>query len=277
MHTAVLVDIDGTITPPRQPIQAEMVQFLGRLTVPFHVAAGSHLALLQHQFFQPMFEHGFRGSFDAFVSNGAVHYHAEYARTPNLKLVSQFDLKAHLGEANYAFLIATLNQMLDSEEFQTHLPLQVAGERVVYRGSMVNCSPIGRPMQELEEAQRNRAMFVEFDLATGYRARVMAYLKEKLARLIAERGLTITLGGQTSFDIGVIGEDKTKAVRTVLADGAERVIFFGDALFDGGNDAAIRVMAENWPKDSAKQVEAIQVEGWLDTMARMRAMGFARE
>jgi hypothetical protein len=141
---------------------------------------------------------------------------------------------------------------------------------------MVNCSPIGRPLQELAEAQRNRAMFVEFDRKTGYRARAMEYLKARLARLIDQRGLSITLGGQTSFDIGVIGQDKTKAVTTLLSCGADRVVFFGDALFDGGNDAAIRVLAENRPSNGATQVEAIQVESWLDTMAKLREMGFVQ-
>ena len=61
----------------------------------------------------------------------------------------------------------------------------------------------------------------------------------------------------------------------LIASGVQRVVFFGDALFDGGNDAAIRVMAESWPADSAVKVEAIQVESWLDTMARLRELGFA--
>jgi hypothetical protein len=254
-----------------------MVRFLCGLAVPFHVAAGSHLPLLQGQFFHPLYDFGFRGTFDAFVSNGAVHYHADYREGPDLQLISEFDIRAYLGEADYAFLIQVLSETLELPEFQTHLPLKIAGERIVYRGSMVNCSPIGRALQELDEAQRNRAMFVEFDQANNYRAQVMEYLKGRLARLIDERRLTITLGGQTSFDIGVLGQDKTKAVTTLIADGAQRVVFFGDALFDGGNDAAIRVMAEGWPKDSAIRVEAIQVESWLDTMAKLRAMGFAEE
>lgn len=249
---------------------------LRQLCAPFHVAAGSHLPLLQQQFFQPLYGYGFRGRFDAFVSNGAVHYRADYREGPALQLISEFDIREYLGEPDYAFLIQVLSETLDLPEFQTHLPLQVAGERIVYRGSMVNASPIGRAMLELDEARRNRAMFVEFDRANQYRERVMAHLKRRLARLINERDLTITLGGQTSFDIGVRGQDKTKAVTTLVADGAQRVVFFGDALFDGGNDAAIRVMAEAWPADSPVRVEAIQVESWLDTMARLRGMGFAR-
>lgn len=277
MNTAVLLDIDGTITPPRQPIQEEMVGLLRRLSVPFHVAAGSHLPLLQQQFFHPLFDFGFRGAFDAFVSNGAVHYRADYREGPNLQLISEFDIRRYLGETDYGFLIQALTDTLDMPEFQTHLPLKVAGERIVYRGSMVNCSPIGRALQELEEAQRNRAMFVEFDRAHQYRECVMTYLRGRLARLIEERGLTIALGGQTSFDIGVLGQDKAKAAKTLIENGVERVVFFGDALFEGGNDEPVGVLARNWPADSPVRVEAIQVESWLDTMAKLRDLGFTRE
>jgi len=250
------------------------VVLLRRLSVPFHVAAGSHLPLLRQQFFHPLYDFGFRGRFDAFVSNGAVHYRADYREGPALQLISEFNLQNYLGETDYAFLIQVVAETLDLPEFQTDLPLEIAGERIVNRGSMVNASPIGRAILELDEARRNRAMFVEFDRANQYRERVMAHLKRRLARLIDERGLSITLGGQTSFDIGVRGQDKTKAVTTLVESGAERVVFFGDALFDGGNDAAIRVMAEGWPADSPVQVEAIQVESWLDTMAKLRGMGF---
>jgi hydroxymethylpyrimidine pyrophosphatase-like HAD family hydrolase len=271
------LDIDGTITPPRQPIQEEMVHLLCRLSVPFHVAAGSHLPLLQQQFFHPLYDFGFRGSFEAFVSNGAVHYRADYREGPNLELISEFDIRTFLGESDYGFLIQVLSETLDLPEFQTHLPLKVAGERIVYRGSMVNASPIGRPLQELAEAQKNRAMFVEFDRAHQYRERVIEYLKIRLARLIAERGLTLALGGQTSFDIGVLGQDKAKAARTLIACGAQRVVFFGDALFEGGNDEPVGVLAKTWPADSPVRVEAIQVDSWLDTMAKLHSMGFVRE
>jgi len=96
VNTAVLLDIDGTMTPPRQPIQEEMVRLLRRLSVPFHVAAGSHLPLLQQQFFHPLYDFGFRGSFDAFVSNGAVHYHADYREGPALQLISEFDIRGYV-------------------------------------------------------------------------------------------------------------------------------------------------------------------------------------
>ena len=96
MRTAIIMDIDNTLTPPRQPIREEMVRLLSCLSVPFHVAAGSHMELLKSQFFDPLYHFGFRGSFEAFVSNGAVHYHCDYARETSLRLISAFNIRDHL-------------------------------------------------------------------------------------------------------------------------------------------------------------------------------------
>ncbi len=38
------------------------------------------------------------------------------------------------------------------------------------------------------------------------------------------------LGGQTSFDIGIEGEDKTKPIRQLIAAGYKNIVFIGDAL-----------------------------------------------
>jgi hypothetical protein len=84
--------------------------------------------------------------------------------------------------------------------------------------------------------------------------------------LINRKQLHITLGGQTSFDIGIIGQDKTKPVRTLLDDGFEKVIFIGDALFEGGNDGAIIDYIRSWPSELKCPVEAIQVNSWRETL-----------
>jgi len=224
------------------------------------------MPLLRPQFFDPLFEHGFRGRFEAFVSNGAIQYRADYAREPELNLVHQFDIREHLGEDGYAFLIRHLAEVLDLPEFRLPADLTPSPDRITFRGSMVNCSPIGRPLIEGEQAQRNRARFVQLDNQTRYRARMGDQMRLRLAPLIGQRQLSIALGGQTSFDIGVEGQDKAKAVKVLLESGFEYVIFFGDALFEGGNDAPIRHYANRNPS----QVEAVAVESWHDTMDQLR-------
>lgn len=274
MNTALLLDIDNTLTPPRQPLLKEMGDVLRRLTVPFHVAAGSHLKILQEQFFQPLYEYGFRGQFEAFISLGGVHYHCDYSRGPNIEVVSAFDIRAHLGEEDYDFLVKTLESTLGRDEFLLAPPLKVLGERITYRGSMVNFCPIGRIERESTEYRANRDGFVEFDRARRYRQRMLEHLRAGLSRLIAERQLTIVLGGETSFDLSIGIRDKTYAVRTLLESGVGRLIFIGDALFDGGNDAPIREFAENWPADTPCPLETIQVNNWRETAERLVDLGF---
>ena len=149
MNTALLFDIDKTLTPPRLPINKRMVKIIERLTIPFHVAAGSHFDLLNLQFFKPMHEYGFRGQFDAFISNGAIHYHCDYSTIrgnsefdiqDHIKLVSEFNILEHLGEEDYKTLIDTLSETLEFPQFQLPEPITVMGETIVDRVSMLNFS-----------------------------------------------------------------------------------------------------------------------------------------
>ena len=274
MKTALALDIDSTLTPPRQPIENEMADVLARLKIPFYVAAGSHLSLLQKQFFEPLYHFGFRKPFEAFLSNGALHYHCDYSDAMAIELISEFKIREHLGETNYAFLLKTLKETMALDEFQLPPSLKVCDGRIVDRVSMINLCPIGRMEQENSDAMRNRENFVLFDRSTEYRKKAIVYLNQELSSLINSNQLKITLGGQTSFDIGIIGQDKTKPVRTLLQNGFERVVFIGDALFEGGNDAAINDFIKVWPSGSKCPVEAIQIGSWHETIDIFCQLGF---
>ena len=274
MKTAALFDIDSTLTPPRQPITESMVKIIDRLCVPFSVAAGSHLPLLEQQFFMPLFQYGYRGQFDAFLSNGAIQYRCDFSKERSIEVVKSFNIREYLGESDYGFLIETLEKTHALPEFKLTPPLEVVGEPIAFRDSMVNFAPIGRVKEEGPEAQRNRKNFVDFDRTSRYRQKVMEHLNAELSSLINDKNLKITLGGQTSFDIGILGKDKTNAVQTLFDLGFDRVVFFGDALFEGGNDYAIREFADVWPKDSPKKVEAIQVDSYQETIEKLYEFKF---
>jgi HAD superfamily hydrolase (TIGR01484 family) len=274
MKTALALDIDNTLTPPRQPLNETMTEALIRLGVPFFVAAGSHLSLLQDQFFMPLYEFGFRKRFDAFLSNGAVRYHCDYSHEMSVELVSEFNLREHLGDSDYRYLLNKLTETLEADRFKLPSTLMVLDGRIVDRVSMINLCPIGRKNCEDADARRNREQFVEFDIANDYRRSVLRHLNHELSDLISRKQLHITLGGQTSFDIGIIGQDKTKPVRTLLDDGFEKVIFIGDALFEGGNDGAIIDYIRSWPSELKCPVEAIQVNSWRETLEVLHKFEF---
>ncbi len=279
MKTVLVFDIDNTLTPPRQPIKQDMADVLNNLKVPFFVAAGTHYSLLEDQFFKPLYDCGFRGQFDAFVGNGASQFHCDYSNGMSIMLISEFNMRKYLGEDDYRHLTKTLEEILEMDEFKLPPKIKIFDARVADRGSMFNLCPIGRMLDKNNDSANkeyfvSRENFVKFDRASGYRGKVIRYLKQKLSPLIKNKGLNITLGGQTSFDIGIAGEDKTKPIRTLLGEGFERVIFIGDALFEGGNDAAINDFIKTWPAESKCPVEAIQVNSWQETLNIPRNLGF---
>jgi hydroxymethylpyrimidine pyrophosphatase-like HAD family hydrolase len=272
---ALLLDIDGTLTPPRQRLLPAMAAALRGLRVPFHVAAGSDLPLVGPQFLEPLWEAGFRGGFEAFVSNGAAHYRCDYAHELMITKQSEFDLRRHFGDEDFGRLLAAVEEVLDSPGFALTPPLAVIGERLVNRGGMLNVTPIGRPAGELsEEARRNREIFAGFDRASRYRRRMLEVFQERLAWAVEDRALRMMLGGETSFDF-VVGEmDKTNAVRSLLAMGVERVVFIGDALFAGGNDEVIADYIAAWPGQEPCPVEAVPVASWEETVQLFRDRGW---
>jgi phosphomannomutase len=274
MDTTLLFDIDGTLTPPRQPLRLEMADALKKLKVPFHVAAGSDLVLVEPQFLRPLWEFGLRRDFEAFVSNGATHLHCPFSQRFATEFVREFNFEKHLGRQNYSLLIDALQAVLESPEFQLPHSVKIIGDRITNRNSMLNFAPIGRPKGEVTpEGKANRESFVQFDRATKYRRRIREYLNKALSEIIREKQLRIMLGGETSFDIVIEGQDKTNAARTLLTRGYQRVIFFGDALFEGGNDSVITDCIKNWPTGDCP-LSAIPVNGWQDTIRILHERGW---
>jgi len=269
MKTALVLDIDGTLTAARQPITGDVVRALDGLKVPFFLDAGTHFELLQVQFFDEMYNYGFRSKFEAYLSNGAMQYYCDYTISKYIKLKSQFILKDYLGEFEYAYLIDALQEILDNDNFRLPDNVTLFDDRLVDRVSMINLCPIGRDGKGAASLD-NRFKFKQFDKNTNFRYNVIQYLNSKLYNIIRDKNLYITYGGETSFDIGIIGQDKTKVIRRLVDEGYDEIIFIGDALYDHGNDAIVREYVENWPHDFRCPVRTIQVKSYHDTLDILR-------
>ena len=278
MNIALVFDIDNTLTPPRRPLEREMAEVLKSLAVPFFLVAGSDLPLIKDQFIKPLHDFGFRKKIDGFLCNGATRYGINFSDTVSIETNRDFDIRNHIGEENFKFMLSVIEATLSMKEFQLPSPMVVLGDQIVFRHSMVNVAPIGRPEGRLAaDAYQNRDAFVEYDEKTSYRRKLMEHLNKELARLRMEKKLFISLGGQTSFDIVIEGNDKSYAIDTLLKEGYEKLVFLGDALFEGGNDEAILHYINRWPKDSPCPVQAIQVDGWKETMKYLKESGFIKE
>jgi hydroxymethylpyrimidine pyrophosphatase-like HAD family hydrolase len=269
MTLAIVFDIDNTLTPPREALDRDMAERLGALEPPFALAAGSDLGLLMSQFFEPLHAYGYRGEFDAFICNGASRYRCRSADQLVVAPVDEFSLSAHLGAARFAALTELLDGLWSDERFALPADVPVAGPRIIDRQAMINVAPSGRERGALSAAAReSREAFVAFDARTGYRQRLMQVLRAALDARLPGNDLLLTLGGQTSFDLVVRGRDKSFAVRSLLDEGATRVIYVGDALFPGGNDAAVSEYAATLSPPCP--VEVIQVADHHETARLMQ-------
>jgi phosphomannomutase len=259
MDRAVVFDIDNTLTPAREALDPSMTRRLSALGRPFALAAGSDRDLLMSQFFEPLHAHGFRGQFDAFLCNGALRYRCRCEEKLELSLVEEFSLRSHLGEWSFGALLQLLGELLVDPRFALPKELSVVGERIVDRRGMINLAPSGREHGALSTAARHsRDQFVKFDTQTGYRTRLMPVLRSALDQVLPGNDLRVSLGGQTSFDLVVQGRDKSFAVRSLLEEGMRHVTYVGDALFPGGNDAAVVDFILAW-QGSPCPVDVIQV------------------
>ena len=275
---AVVFDIDNTLTPPRRPLTAEMAAALMSLAVPFHVAAGSDLPLVQEQFLQPLHSFGFRGEVDAFLCNGSNRYRCVFGAKLSVDLVRDFDFSRHLGVDTFRRLLESLDDILDRQEFALPQGVTVIGNRIIDRRSMINVVPIGRTGGLPTTVEyRNRARFVEYDRQSGFRQRLLACLRHELAGLQRDKALIITLGGQTSFDLVIEGNDKSYAVRSLLEEGYRELLYVGDALFPDGNDGAILAFIAAWNGGRPCPLQVVPVSDWQETTCRLRNLGLLRE
>ena len=213
--TLVLFDVDGTLTPARKEVSAEMLEFLkelrSKVTVGF--VGGSDLKKQEEQLGKDvltMFDY-------CFSENGLVAY-------KDATLIGEANFAKHIGEDQLKRLINWVLAYLSKVD----CPVK-RGTFIEFRAGMLNISPVGRNCSQAE-----RDAFEEYDKAAQVRPTMVAAMKEEFKDL----GLTFSIGGQISFDVFPEGWDKRYALQFVEKD-FQTIHFFGDKCFEGGNDFEI--------------------------------------
>ncbi|CAD7933115.1 unnamed protein product [Amoebophrya sp. A120] len=237
--TIVLFDVDGTLTKPRLSIEPPMMTTLKKLRqkVNIGVVGGSDLPKQKEQLGPTtlqMFDYNF-------AENGVVAY-------KNGKPMKETSFAEFLGEEKLKKLINfCLHYIADLD-----LPVK-RGTFIEFRTGMLNVSPIGR---NCSREERNE--FEKFCLANDIRKKFVETLKKEFA----DFGLTYSIGGQISFDVFPNGWDKTFCLQ-YLEDKYEKIYFFGDKTFQGGNDFEIF---------SDKRVKGNTVKDPEDTIAQLQQL-----
>lgn len=227
-----LFDIDGTLTPARQPMSKDFAEFFADFCEDNKVflCTGSDWEKVLEQV-PPEVLNRCQG---VFACSGNEYW----TRRAN----DVYALEHHRPFEPSSELIADLNLFLESSDY----PVKTSSH-IEKRTGMVNFSVVGRDC-----TQEQREDYYAWDKEHGEREKICSVLRKKYAP-----HLNFNIGGQISIDISPEGNDKSAAIcdlRKMHEDA--KIHFFGDRLQPGGNDYP--VLKELTEKDSYNQVNSYE-------------------
>jgi phosphomannomutase len=224
MKKLVAFDLDGTLALSKQAIDDEMAAILASLS---HVAdicviSGGDWPQFEKQVAGRLPADADLNRFWLMPTTGTKLYRHEGG-----SWVAKFaDLFA---DDERAHIISELRASIDRLGFT---PEEVWGEQIEDRGSQITFSALGQeaplhPKEAWDPQQEKRRM-------------IQAALQPRLP------DVSVRIGGATSIDITRAGVDKAYGMER-LAElsgfSKDEMLFFGDALYPGGNDAPVRETA----------------------------------
>ena len=232
MRTAYLFDVDGTLTPSRCGMNGE-----------------------------------FRIWFCEFMSNNDVFLvtGSDYGKTveqlgtvitENVKRVygcSGNDVWQH-GRNTYSSewkLPDLARTFLISCEYESPFEIRT-GNHIEERPGTINFSIVGRNCT-LDE----RKLYIEHDVNNRERESIAHQINSEFPNI------TATVGGETGIDIAPRGANKSQILRDFKKD--DTIHFYGDAMFEGGNDLPLAYALKDFQLGFSHQVD-----GWQHTWEKLR-------
>jgi len=233
MATIYLFDIDGTLTPPRQPMNEDFVEeflewiYEGKKSV--CLVTGSDIAKVKEQIPEDIL-HVCKGAFtcmaNQYWAGNKLIYQVSFL--PSRKLLTDLELYLEQGT---------------KYEHRT-------GNHIEVRPGMINFSVLGR-----DASRRQRKTYNHWDKFSKEREDIVEYVTQAYPYLEA------SIGGSISVDIYPIGNDKSQAVKYLYADDPDaNFVFVGDRTEPGGNDHALVEELEEHENSLW-----FKVEDWEDT------------
>jgi phosphomannomutase len=207
-----IFDVDGTLTPSRSKMDNEFKSwFLGfAKTNDVYLVTGSDRAKTIEQVGESVY-HRCKRVYNC--SGNDVWAGANNVQTNKWKLPE--------------FAEYFLNGCLYESKFKLR-----TGTHIEKRPGMVNFSVIGRGANA-----EQRQEYVAYDTSTNERITIANAFN------IMFPDLQATVGGETGIDIAPKGADKSQIVKDF--DPKDHIIFFGDAIFEGGNDWTLALELTN--------------------------------
>lgn len=221
MKRLIAFDLDGTLAESKQALDAEMASILARLS---HVAdicviSGGDWPQFEKQVASRLPDDTDRSRFWLMPTTGTKLYRFEDAMWSR-KYADLFsdDERAHI--------IQELRASIDRLGFT---PTEIWGEQIEDRGSQITFSALGQqaPLHPKEA----------WDPKQEKRRQIQADLQPILPHV------SVRIGGATSIDITRAGVDKAygmERLSEISGIPKKDMLFFGDALYPGGNDAPVK-------------------------------------
>lgn len=236
--TVYIFDLDGTLTPARLPMEAEfaILFYEWQKTHKSFIATGSDYCKLQEQL-PPSIIKSFTGIYS---SMGNV-------LTAQNQVIYQNNFKAS------GRLLALLEHFRRVTKYPGRLYPNYIEERI----GMVNFSVLGRDCPYAE-----REKYSAWDKNAHERENIAV----ELSKMFDD--YEISLGGSISMDITPKGCGKEQIARHVRKKyPKEKIVFFGDKTFKGGNDYELaHALSE------MDNTQVIQVNGPEEVLARLTDM-----
>tara|TARA_R100000805_G_C3578605_1_gene82924 strand:- start:117 stop:884 length:768 start_codon:yes stop_codon:yes gene_type:complete len=226
--SALLFDMDGTLTDAREQITDDVVDVLKRISpsIKKYLVTGSDMSKIEEQIPVNLMLQLFERIFSC---NGTRVWNCNLDMDDETKsiepeLIHKTSLKDFYSEADLNHI---MNVLLTTAA-KTHTKIKT-GTFVEWRESQINFSIIGRNC-----TSDQRMDYVKWDKKSGERQKIVDNLREEFKGW----GLSFRLGGQISIDITREGWDKSYAFNN-LTHSPDQCVFFGDKICKDGNDLDI--------------------------------------
>ena len=253
MKKLIAFDLDGTLAPSKSALPDRVANVLGRLLNEFQVCVISG------------------GKFEQFHTQLLNNLHVDNDKLSKLHLMPtcgtryyRYDLNKadwhkvyaeDFTEDEKAEIVTALNKGVDALGYREE---KVYGELVEDRGSQITFSALGQDIVKIlgEEG-------VEIKEAWDKDGQKKASLQRYVADLLPN--FEVRTGGSTSIDITKPGIDKAYGMHKlmeILDLEKSEILFFGDALVEGGNDYPVKAMG----------IDSLEVSHWQDTALALEAI-----
>ena len=257
-------DLDGTLAPSKSQMDAEMAGLVLRL-----VDSGKKIAVMSGGAL-PQYKKQFLDAIKAtpeqleniflFPTCGAAFY--RYQGSPSTRSPEATELGAKSSEGFWQLVyeerltedegkkIKNAFEAAFADVAYAH-PAQIFGELLEFRGTQMTFSGLGQD--------------APFDLKQVWDPMGEKRLRLQTALIKYIPDFDVKLGGTTSLDITRRGVDKAYGIAQMekyLGVIKKEILYFGDAIFPGGNDYPVKLAG----------VDCVAVSGYNQTKLELRAL-----